>query len=418
MKKDFHKYNRRVEVAIEKIKSRKEISENNKSKILEFLSHCNIDGLSVGRVSRYAWSMLAIGSWISVDFDKAERKDIEALVGKIQLNEKYKPWTKHTFKVAIKKFFKWLNGGEEYPQCVRWIKCNFKYADTLLPEDLLTQEEVKRMIEVAEHPRDKAFISALYESGCRIGEIGTLNIKNVVFDEYGAQIIVDGKTGVRRVRLIACVPYLTTWINNHPSRNDPEAPLWVSIGTFHHGKELSYSSFRSLIQSVAKKAGITKKINPHRWRKARVSHLAPHLKDEVMDQHFGWVRGSKMPATYVHMLGIQVDNPLLELYGMKKRDDTPKEVIVPKICSMCQNINEATAQFCNKCARPLEIKTMIELEQKRTKDETLVVKLFETPGMLEHFVSNADENNIKQLMETHPRLTARISTIVMRNLRR
>lgn len=418
MKKDIHHYKERLDNAIERVKASNVISERNKQLIQEFLTHCKIEGLSLGRTARYGWVLLKLSEWLAKDFDQADRKDIESLVGKIQLNESYKDWTKHLYKVAIKKFYKWMNGGEEYPSTVRWIKCNFKNSDRILPEEILTGEEVKKMIELAEHPRDKAFIASLYESGCRIGEIGVLNMKHVVFDEYGAQIIVDGKTGMRRVRLIASVPYLTNWINNHPFRNDPEYPLWISIGTMNHGKQLSYTSFVSLLKNIAIKAGITKRVNPHSWRKARATHVAPNLKELVMDMHFGWVLGSKMPRIYVHLSGRDVDNSLLELYGMKKKDEKTSDPIAPKICQVCQHVNETTSRFCNKCARPLELKTMLELEEKRTKDETLVVKLLETPGMLEYLVSNADEGNIRQLMETHPNLTARISTIVMKNLRR
>jgi integrase/recombinase XerD len=46
------------------------------------------------------------------------------------------------------------------------------------------------MAESAETIRDKAFILVLYESGCRIGEILTLRIRNVQFDDYGAVLIV------------------------------------------------------------------------------------------------------------------------------------------------------------------------------------------------------------------------------------
>jgi len=45
------------------------------------------------------------------------------------------------------------------------------------------------------NPRDKAFISLLYESGCRIGELLNLKIKNVEFDANGAVLIVNVKTG-------------------------------------------------------------------------------------------------------------------------------------------------------------------------------------------------------------------------------
>ena len=56
----------------------------------------------------------------------------------------------------------------------------------MLPEELLTEEEVKRLAEAAENPRDRDFILTLYESGCRVGELISLRLKHVQFDNYGA----------------------------------------------------------------------------------------------------------------------------------------------------------------------------------------------------------------------------------------
>jgi integrase len=362
--------------------------------------------------------MFKIAKWLGKDFDKATKEDIEKLVWTIQSNEKFKDWTKHLYKVSVKKFYKWLNGGEEYPREVKWIKCNFRNSNRILPEELLTHDEVKKMIETAEHPRDKAFIAVLYEGGFRIGEIASLRMKDIVTDEYGAQVIVDGKTGMRRVRLISSAPYLLAWLNMHPLKNSPEGTVWISIGTIHHGKEMAYQSIVSMLKNTALRAGIKKKVNPQNWRRTRATHLAPHLKEMLLDQHFGWVLGSDMPRTYIHLSGREIDDSLLELNGMKKKEEVNQEVLKPKVCEICKYINEATSSFCSKCARPLDLKIMLQLEEKRAKDETLIVKLFETPGMLEHFISNADERNIKQLMETHPNLTARITSMAVRNLRR
>ena len=121
---------------------------------------------------------------------------------------------------------------DDYPEEVKWIKTTMKKGrGSLMPEELLTEQEVKKLIESAEHPRDKAFVSMLYESGCRIGELASVQLKHVSFDKYGATIVVDGKTGRRRVRVIGATSYLAVWLNNHPLRDDPEAPLWISIGT-------------------------------------------------------------------------------------------------------------------------------------------------------------------------------------------
>ncbi|MDG7039449.1 MAG: tyrosine-type recombinase/integrase [Nitrososphaerota archaeon] len=84
---------------------------------------------------------------------------------------------------------------------VSWIHTEIK-ANERKQIDMLTDDEIERMIKAAINIRDKAFIAVLAEGGFRIGEILPAKIKDVVFDERGAIIHVTGKTGPRIVRLI------------------------------------------------------------------------------------------------------------------------------------------------------------------------------------------------------------------------
>ncbi len=44
-----------------------------------------------------------------------------------------------------------------------------------------------------------------------------------------------GKTRMRRVRVIDCVPDLKVWLNNHPRGKDPNAPLFLELRSkFNH----------------------------------------------------------------------------------------------------------------------------------------------------------------------------------------
>lgn len=117
----------------------------------------------------------------------------------------------------LKCSYKWLFDTEEYTECVKWLKTTVDKIklERPSPDDLITEEEVLRIINSAEFPRDKAFISLLYESGCRVREMGSLQIKNVSFDEYDAIINVNGKTGTRTIRIVSSVPFLSAWINAH-----------------------------------------------------------------------------------------------------------------------------------------------------------------------------------------------------------
>ena len=69
----------------------------------------------------------------------------------------------------------------------------------------------------------------------------------MALDQYGAVLRVDGKTGPRRVRVIAAAPALASWLDIHPLRGGEDAPLWVGIGTVGRHEPLSYSGARALM---------------------------------------------------------------------------------------------------------------------------------------------------------------------------
>ena len=209
--------------------------------------------------------------------------------------------TKHDYKVSIRKYFQWLIGYDEetgeFPDEVRWIKPENKKT-RLLPEALISEEELNKLAQDAENLRGCAFVLLDYESGGRIGEILSCLIKHVTFDKYGSVLLVDGKTGPMRIRLISCVPALAQWLSVHPFRNDPNPPLWVGLGTVGRNEPLSYNGARAMLGRLVKKAGLNKRIYSHLMRQSRATELATFLTDAQMDEVLGWVQGSDRTATY------------------------------------------------------------------------------------------------------------------------
>lgn len=218
MEDDIHNAKKRLDSYIEKIKNSK-ISKRNKQLILEFQDECVSQGLSDARVLFYTVKLLMISRIINKDLDKLNEKDLKALVRKIERRD-YTEWTKHGYRITIKKFYQWLEkydwNSKEYPKKVKWLRGSVRINNKKLPEEILTKDDIKKLIKNASNFRDKALVSVLYESGCRIGEVLSLKIKHVSQDEYGYIIRVFGKTGSRRIRLISSVPHLANWLSNHP----------------------------------------------------------------------------------------------------------------------------------------------------------------------------------------------------------
>jgi len=344
---DIHGYRQRIAHFERSLQSSPNVSREDYELIQDYKRHSLLSGITEGRVARHLFDLRLICEWLECELTKASVKDIEKLVLKIEESH-YAPSVKRDLKLTIRRFFRWLKKTDDYPPEVRWIKARIKETKIKSPEEMLSEADVLKIINQCRTDRDRALVSTLYESGCRVGELIPIMIKHVCFDEYGALLHVTGKTGYRRVRIHACVPALKKWLNNHPDRGNPEAYVW-----YYHGKYITYTRFCVLVREAAHRAGIKKSVNPHNFRHSRATFLANHLTEAQMKVYFGWVQASKMASIYVHLSGRDVDNSLLSLYGIKMAEEGKKSTIIPVECPQCRSSNPAGSQYCSFCGTVL-----------------------------------------------------------------
>jgi site-specific recombinase XerD/ribosomal protein L40E len=375
---------------LKKVNTNQKVSNKNKKLILEFQNYCFSKGLSKARVIKYANTLFTLAKILKKDFDKANEKDIRRVVAEIEQSN-YSAWTKKDFKVALKIFYRWLRKckEDEYPEEVSWLKTTISKKDLKLPESLLTEEDIKALVNSALSTRDKALIFVLYESGARIGEICSLRIKDVSFDSYGSILIVKGKTGARRVRLIASDSYLRRWIDEHPLRDNPEAPLWVKSKK----EPITYSAVSKIIKEAAKRAGLKKRIHAHLFRHSRATFLANYLTEAQLSQYLGWTQGSKMPSIYVHLTGKDLDKSLFGIYGIKVEEERKKEELQPKICPRCKERNSFNSKFCSRCGLALDYEAALGVEKVKQVKEAI-------GEILELLLSNPEvESKLTEIIE-------------------
>lgn len=370
MKQDWHGFARRLQLA-ERTIAATDISENNKKAILDFKRQLVVEGLTPARILTYMHKLRLLALDLDKDFHDCTKDDVMRLVEKRE-HSGVGEWTKLAYKVVLKRFFKWLrNSEDDYPPEVRWITATIRKDRLAGPGDgdIYTEEEVQALIKAAGHPRDRALVSTLYESGCRIGEIATLRIRDLTFERHGCRLNVVGKTGARPVLVVTSTTYLATWLNMHPDRENRDAPLWVNIGSTKHGKQMQYTGVRKVLQNCHKRARIRKRGNPHLFRHTRASHLAPHLTEYQMNQHFGWKQGSPMASVYVHMSGKNTDAALLRLNGIETAQEAKRPAMEPRKCPRCETLNPVEYLFCGRCGSSFDLKAAMDAEEK-TKEIT------------------------------------------------
>jgi len=300
----------------------------------------------------------------------------------------------HLFKIFLRKLYRFIRGIEEkgkYPEEVEWISIHIADNHKKLPEELLTEEEILRIIQKCDNLRDKALVAALAESGCRVSEIGTMKIKHVSFEEYGARLTVNGKTGMRKILVINSAPYLQEWLNRHPANANPESYLWVnSTGEIF----LCYARISRILKDAARKAGIKKRVYPHLLRHSRATAIASVMSDASMKNYFGWTQGSKMAGIYIHMSGKDTDDAILRASGIEVRKKEVKSSLKPKKCLRCNTTNEATNICCKICGMILDEQKQQEVlkqDLKRTETDRLMNELVKDKEFLEFMIRKIKE---------------------------
>ena len=376
------------------------ISKKNKDTILKFIEHLEYIDIKEKRILKYLYTLPKIASSFNKDFETVTKDDIKKIVSKINNTERSE-WTKHDYKVIIKRFYKWLLGNdEEYPTLVKDLFSRVDH-NKLEEPDILTESEIKKMIKNSKYSRDRALIMILWESGARIEEILTLKLKDITPFQYGVKITIQkSKTDKRTLPLIQSAPYISNWINEHPNQDERENYLWTEI---NNSRPLKYDGVRMMLKRTAKKAKIKKRVYPHLFRHSRATFVANQgLTEFQMDKMFGWKLGSKVPSVYIQRSGINLEDPILKMNGIEKKTEEKEESkLKTKTCQICQEVNPATSNYCIRCFRPLNIK---ELQDEQDKALDLAT---ENPHIVE-LLAKQMRGALKELLNSDPELIKKI----------
>ena len=296
---------------------KKDLSKNNFDLVTKYDIVMVNASLSKATRHKNLKMILSLTRLLDKDWENVTGEDIEKLVFKVmnQYGNQNGQETNTTWdhKKILKLFFRWVKlGSRDFkevgdPPETKKVKIR-KVKDKIVREHLLTEEDRTKLLHACgENARDRAFIDCHFEAGTRPGEILNLQIKHVKFDEYGAILHVDGKTGARPIRLVKSTPNLAAWMSVHPSKDDPAAPLWPNVSYNKRGESLSYAGARKMLNSRCRQANLGKRVNLNLFRHSEATSTANFMTEAQMRKRHGWAANSQMPARYVHLVNADVD---------------------------------------------------------------------------------------------------------------
>lgn len=367
------------------------IPPENTEHLKKYVRHCELQRNKNNTIKNKVRRIVPFMKWCGQDLAVVQADTIEDFF--LERSEKLSPRTLDGDLIEFRVFFKWLLGEEKAKELLKNIHKTRLIRDVPI-EMVLTHSDIKKLVMTAgEKQRDRALIMVLWDSAARISEILNLNIGNIQFDRYGAACVINGKTGRRRVRLTVSVPDLQLWMDHHPMRDDPQAPLFVTSKSFSDqgGKphRLAAKTVETRMQTLKAQAKMHKPCNPHAIRHARLTDLARvGLTEMELRIVGGWSKTSNMPAVYIHLSGADVEKKLLKSAGIDIDDtkaEDEKSIFKPVYCPRCKTLNAHDSRLCRSCGMIIDPLFAAQEEQRKQEEEKdqlgkIAMTMAEDPG--------------------------------------
>jgi integrase/recombinase XerD len=171
--------------------------------------------------------------------------------------------------------------------------------------DVLTEQEVARMIQVATNDRDRLIVRILASTGVRLGELMALRVDDLV--EQGSRRFLRIRGKGRKERLVALKPDLFRELRRyalHGRRETTDDRLFVGLKKRPDGAyaPLQSRTVEDMVKGLADAAGITKRVHPHLFRHSFITwQLRRGMNQILLQQMVGHADLSMIATIYSHM---------------------------------------------------------------------------------------------------------------------
>lgn len=329
-----------------------------------------------------------IGLAVKKDLDKIEKADLQRFFSNTELS----PTTELWYKKALKRFYAWLCKSRDDPalfRAVAWIdtkelskKCSHR-AHKKREDNLLSPNDVRKMISKAPLLRDKLAIALLADTGVRAETVGassnkrSINCGQIKFHKGYAVIndIEEKFDKQRNVIVTEALSYLLKYWNELPEehRKNPKKPLFIGYSSNKYGIRWGYTGLKLMLHRVSKEA-LGRTINPHDFRhlKATRLHLDEELSDDAKCKLMGW-SSRRMLDRYNHTTFDEAKEEYLIKKGILIKEKGKKKaeaaILRPRECLVCHHLNSSTDTICEQCSNTLDYESIIKAHTEREKHE-------------------------------------------------
>jgi hypothetical protein len=291
--------------------------------------------------------------------------------------------TQRDYRSALRVFGKRVTeyteaGDSAVPPSLQWVPAgtSSNYDPSPDPRDMLEWDaDIQPMLDACRNSRDRAMIALQFDAGLRGGEFKALSVGDLSQHDHGLQVTVDGKEGRRTVLLIPSVSYVSSWLDDHPG--GPDAALWSKL---NDADRISDTMLYKAFKAAAARAGVEKPVTLTNFRKSSAAFLARRNLNQVhIEDHHGWVRGSRVAARYISVFGQDTDREVARVHGVDVSDEEPEDI--QRVCPRCEQSTPRSETACVWCGQVLDREAAAELESVQSDLARTLAQLDEDQAM-------------------------------------
>lgn len=221
-------------------------------------------------IKEYVYDLKMFERFVNKILTAVSTSDVRGFLAHLKRERNYQPQGIVRKQATLRSFYKFLRREkkvEENP--LEFIEA------PKLPERqpvYLTEEERRSIFEKVRGltytfrgKRDYAIICLLYYAGMRVSELIGLNAGDVSRDGDKVSLKIIGKGNKeRKVPLrIEAQEALNVWLQNRPSTEENNSAIFINTKT---KKRLTVRTVQFLVKGLTIKAGVNKRITPHKFR--------------------------------------------------------------------------------------------------------------------------------------------------------
>jgi integrase len=407
---DIQQYGVKFENQLEKLRTA-DIDERDRKAILKLITEWDGTGsINQGTIVSYLNRLRLTSERAAVSLVEMDKDDVDTFIFSLKHDYELGAGTLRNYRKALRKFFK----ARDEPWATD-ITVGAAPDRSVDPNDLLTESELRDLLDATTNPRDKALLALLADTGLRIGAVCALRLRDLDLSDDIATVSINTEGNVKgaagTVPLTWSEGYVGSWLNTHPRRNESDAALIHKVEHVADDDDgaLTYQYAARRIKFIADDADVDRdRVNTHNFRKTAISRwIREGLSEQAIKHRACWDVDSDMIRTYSGVRDEELNDQILSHYGIETDDDATTAVL--EACPRCQTTLAPGDDFCSGCGAAL---SDVAAHQKAAVTDSLTDDLVE----LDDHGKRAIASDALSGVDSDPELVREVANAVLRQL--